>query len=40
MSPPHSLRGRRKKEDLEILSRVQRQNQDVPMYLLLLINYL
>ena len=38
MSPLHSLRGR-KKEDLEITSRVQRQNPDVPMYSLLLINY-
>ena len=39
MSPPHSLRGRKKKEDLEIMSQVQRQNPDVPMYSLLLINY-
>ena len=46
MSPLHSLRGRkkkeegrRKKEDLEITSRVQRQNPDVAMYSLLLINY-
>ena len=39
MSPLHSLRGRKKKEYLEIMSRVQRQNPDVPMYLLLLINY-
>ena len=32
MSPLHSLRGRKKKEDLEIMSRMQRQDQALFMY--------
>ena len=32
MSPLHSLRGRKKKEDLEITSQMQRQDQALFMY--------
>ena len=32
MSPLHSLRGRKKKEDLEIMSQTQRQDQALFMY--------
>ena len=32
MSPLHSLRGRKKKEDPETMSRMQRQDQALLMY--------